>query len=47
MVSLPWHGRLSAEEVEGTIKSRSPVRKKEFAALLTTGKSTLLPSISD
>lgn len=39
MVSLLWHGRLSADDVEGTIKSRSPVRKRGFVALLTTGKS--------
>jgi hypothetical protein len=38
MVSLLWRGRLGTDEVEGTIKSRSPVRKRGFVALLTTGK---------
>jgi hypothetical protein len=46
MVSLLWHERVGADDVEGTIKSRSPVRKKGFAALLTTGKFVLLQSIS-
>jgi hypothetical protein len=46
MVSLLWHGRLGADDVEGIIKSRSPVRKRGFVALLTTGKITLLQPIS-